>query len=118
MDSSVAFSGCVAGWCDLHERYGRTPLADLLAPAIAYARAGYTVTARGKHGNRFDLLRRHNVHFNLVTDDAEIRGTRPGRFGPGAGPGVGLAERLCPGRRRRAAAVGDEVFVGCECDLR
>jgi threonine dehydrogenase-like Zn-dependent dehydrogenase len=55
--------------------------AGLLA-AVAFSRAGYTVTVRGKHGNRFDLLRRHNVHFNLVTDDAEVSGIRPGRFGP------------------------------------
>lgn len=55
--------------------------AGLLA-AVAFSRAGYTITVRGKHGNRFDLLRRHNVHFNLVTDDAEVAGVRPGRFGP------------------------------------
>jgi threonine dehydrogenase-like Zn-dependent dehydrogenase len=55
--------------------------AGLLA-SIALAAAGYTVTVRGKHGNRFDALRQHNVHFNLVTDEAEIAGLRPGRFGP------------------------------------
>lgn len=50
--------------------------------ALSFARAGFTITVRGKHGNRFDVLRRHNVHFNLVTDDAEVSGIRPGRFGP------------------------------------
>jgi len=53
-----------------------------LLAAMAHAAAGYTVTVRGKHGNRFDLLRKHNIHFNLVTDDAEVSGLRPGRFGP------------------------------------
>jgi L-iditol 2-dehydrogenase len=53
-----------------------------LLAALAYAEAGYTVTVRGKHGNRFDLCRRHNIHFNLVTDEPEVRGHRPGRFGP------------------------------------
>jgi threonine dehydrogenase-like Zn-dependent dehydrogenase len=53
-----------------------------LLAALAYASAGYTVTVRGKHGNRFDICRRHNIHFNLVTDDPEVRGQRPGRFGP------------------------------------
>ncbi len=53
-----------------------------LLAALAYSAAGYTVTVRGKHGNRFDLLRRHNIHFNLVTDEPEVRGARPGRFGP------------------------------------
>lgn len=55
--------------------------AGLLA-SIALADAGYTVTVRGKHGDRFDLLRRHNINFNLVHDDVEIDGLRPGRFGP------------------------------------
>jgi len=50
--------------------------------SMALASAGYTVTVRGKHGNRFDALRQHNVHFNLVTEEAEISGLRPGRFGP------------------------------------
>jgi gamma-glutamyltranspeptidase/glutathione hydrolase len=38
---SVTIPGCVDGWCALHERYGRLPLAELLAPAIAYAREGF-----------------------------------------------------------------------------
>jgi threonine dehydrogenase-like Zn-dependent dehydrogenase len=55
--------------------------AGLLA-AVAFASAGYTLTVRGKHGNRFDLLRRHNINFNLVNDDSEVEGARPGRYGP------------------------------------
>jgi threonine dehydrogenase-like Zn-dependent dehydrogenase len=50
--------------------------------AVSLASAGYTVTLRGKHGDRFDLLRRHGIHFNLATDEDEISGMRPGRFGP------------------------------------
>jgi gamma-glutamyltranspeptidase/glutathione hydrolase len=33
--------GCVDGWLTLHERFGRAPLGDVLAPAIAYARDGF-----------------------------------------------------------------------------
>jgi gamma-glutamyltranspeptidase/glutathione hydrolase len=36
--------GCVDGWCVLHARYGRLPLARVLAPAIEYARAGFPVS--------------------------------------------------------------------------
>lgn len=50
--------------------------------ALALASAGYTITLRGKHGDRFDILRRHGIHFNLATDQDEIAGSRPGRFGP------------------------------------
>ncbi len=36
--------GCVDGWCALHDRFGRRPLAELLAPAIDYAEAGFPVS--------------------------------------------------------------------------
>ena len=32
---SAPVPGCVDGWLALHERFGRLPLADVLAPAIA-----------------------------------------------------------------------------------
>ena len=40
----VTVPGCVAGWCALHERFGRLPLKEVLAPAIEYAREGFPVT--------------------------------------------------------------------------
>ncbi|MGE0740168.1 MAG: gamma-glutamyltransferase family protein [Hyphomonadaceae bacterium] len=38
--ASVSVPGAVDGWFALHERFGRTPMAELLAPAIRYAREG------------------------------------------------------------------------------
>ncbi|MGE0046769.1 MAG: gamma-glutamyltransferase, partial [Hyphomonadaceae bacterium] len=38
--ASVSVPGTVDGWFALHERFGRTPMRDLLAPAIRYAREG------------------------------------------------------------------------------
>ncbi|MEW9533438.1 gamma-glutamyltransferase family protein [Microbispora sp. NPDC049125] len=38
---SVPVPGCVDGWTALHERYGRLPLGDLLAPAIRHATRGF-----------------------------------------------------------------------------
>jgi len=40
----ITVPGCVDGWFELHERYGRLPMADVLAPAVAYAREGFPVT--------------------------------------------------------------------------
>ena len=40
----VSVPGTVDGWFEMHGRYGRLPLADLLAPAIAYAREGFPVS--------------------------------------------------------------------------
>jgi gamma-glutamyltranspeptidase/glutathione hydrolase len=41
---TVSVPGAVDGWYELHERYGRLPMADLLAPAIRYAEEGFPVT--------------------------------------------------------------------------
>lgn len=38
---SVPVPGCVDGWCALHERHGRLPLAEVLSAAITYAEAGF-----------------------------------------------------------------------------
>ncbi len=46
---SVTVPGAVSGWVELWRRFGRLPLAELLEPAIAYARDGFPlgpVTAR------------------------------------------------------------------------
>ena len=40
----ISVPGAVDGWFELHERYGRLPMAELLAPAIAYAREGFPVS--------------------------------------------------------------------------
>ena len=37
---TVPVPGCVDGWVSLHERFGRLPLAHVLAPAVDYAREG------------------------------------------------------------------------------
>ena len=38
---SAPVPGCVDGWVTLHERFGRLPLGDVLAPAVAYAADGF-----------------------------------------------------------------------------
>ncbi len=36
--------GCVDGWFELHGRFGKLPMKDILAPAIRYAEEGFPVT--------------------------------------------------------------------------
>jgi gamma-glutamyltranspeptidase/glutathione hydrolase len=38
---SVTVPGCVDGWLALHQRFGRLPLVDVLAPARHYAQEGF-----------------------------------------------------------------------------
>ena len=41
---SVSVPGAVDGWHELHARYGRLPMAELLAPAIRYAEEGFPIS--------------------------------------------------------------------------
>jgi gamma-glutamyltranspeptidase / glutathione hydrolase len=41
---SVTVPGCVDGWVELNKKFGKLSLAQLLAPAISYARAGVPIT--------------------------------------------------------------------------
>ena len=40
----VSVPGAVDGWFELHDRYGRLPMTEILAPAIAYAKNGFPVS--------------------------------------------------------------------------
>lgn len=39
----VSVPGCIDGWYKLHERFGKLPMTDILAPAINYAREGFAI---------------------------------------------------------------------------
>ena len=41
---SVSVPGAVDGWFELHEKFARLPMSDILAPAIEYAEKGFPVT--------------------------------------------------------------------------
>src|SRR3954447_23694363 len=40
----VSVPGCVDGWAELHNRFGKLSLEKILAPAIEHARTGFPVT--------------------------------------------------------------------------
>ncbi|MFO0977438.1 MAG: gamma-glutamyltransferase [Planctomycetaceae bacterium] len=40
----ISVPGCVDGWFELHSKFGRLPMSELLAPAIQYAREGFPVS--------------------------------------------------------------------------
>ncbi len=40
----VSVPGCVDGWFELHKRFGKLPVTDLLMPAVEYAEKGFPVT--------------------------------------------------------------------------
>ena len=42
--NSVTVPGCVAGWIDMSQKFGKLPFESLFAPAIEYAEDGYIVS--------------------------------------------------------------------------
>jgi gamma-glutamyltranspeptidase/glutathione hydrolase len=40
----VSVPGCVDGWFELHERFGKLPVQDILMPSVEYAEKGFPVT--------------------------------------------------------------------------
>jgi gamma-glutamyltranspeptidase/glutathione hydrolase len=40
----VSVPGCVDGWFELHKKFGKLSMDDILAPAIEYARSGFPVS--------------------------------------------------------------------------
>ncbi|RPI46388.1 MAG: gamma-glutamyltransferase [Bacteroidetes bacterium] len=61
---SVSVPGCVDGWFELHGKFGSLPMADILSPAIQYARDGFPLTELIAHywdGNARALSRYPNV---------------------------------------------------------
>lgn len=40
----VSVPGCVDGWFEMHQRFGKLPMQEVLAPAINYAREGFPVS--------------------------------------------------------------------------
>jgi gamma-glutamyltranspeptidase / glutathione hydrolase len=40
----LSVAGCVDGWFELHNRFGSMPMAEILSPAIEYARNGFPLT--------------------------------------------------------------------------
>jgi len=45
----VTVPGCVDGWFELHTRFGRLPIKEILAPTVRYAREGFPVSELVAH---------------------------------------------------------------------
>jgi len=55
----ISVPGAVSGWFELHGRFGRLPMKDVLAPAIRYAEEGFPLTQyiAGQWANNVALAR-------------------------------------------------------------
>ncbi len=76
----ISVPGAVDGWFALHEKFGRLPMAQVLAPAIAYAREGFPVSELIAHYWRLGIAARADQPFFLETFTRDGRGPAKGEL--------------------------------------
>jgi gamma-glutamyltranspeptidase/glutathione hydrolase len=75
---TVTVPGACAGWCDLIEKHGTLSLADLLAPAIRLAEAGFPVAPLTAHFWQAGAERQLKTALNGMEMTIDGRGPNPG----------------------------------------
>ena len=71
----VSVPGCVDGWFEMHEKFGSTPMRDILEPAIEYADNGFPVTELVSY-----YMKKASKNFDMYPNFKEtyyINGTTP-----------------------------------------
>ena len=66
---AVSVPGCVDGWFELHKKFGTIPMAQLLAPAIRYARNGFPIhnePAFNLKGLEYRLITNSSINFDAT----------------------------------------------------
>ena len=114
--TSISVPGVVDGWVTANQRFGARPLAELLAPAIAYAEEGFPV--------RRHLLESITHGYDLLnTIPVAARNYLPGGLPPGVGyiirnPELAASLRLVASEGRGAVydggALGGVILRTCD----
>src|SRR5690606_17153012 len=73
----VSVPGTVDGWFALHGRFGKLPMATILAPTIAYAREGFPVTELIAHYWALSVPRRSK--FDGFSEQFTLAGRAPAK---------------------------------------
>ena len=66
---AVSVPGCVDGWFELHKKFGTIPMAQLLTPAIGYARNGFPIhnePAFNLKGLEYRLITNPSINFDAT----------------------------------------------------
>ena len=74
---TVSVPGAVDGWFDLHARFGRLSMSEVLAPAIAYARNGFPVSQTIAHSMANDAT--HIGHYPGFAETYMTNGRMPAK---------------------------------------
>lgn len=83
--ASVTVPGAVDGWLKLHARFGRLRLAEVLQPAIGYAKDGFPVSPIIADGWARNMARLAERRSQIEEFDNALKVFAPGGKAPGAG---------------------------------
>ncbi|MCX6521588.1 MAG: gamma-glutamyltransferase, partial [Actinobacteria bacterium] len=97
---TVTVPGCVAGWCTLHERFGRLPLDQVFAPAVRLAEQGFPASML-LVGSLATVDERAREALHELASQARRPGDRVRR------PGVGAALRAIAAHGRDGFYLGE-----------
>ncbi|MGD9547850.1 MAG: gamma-glutamyltransferase [Candidatus Krumholzibacteriia bacterium] len=76
----VSVPGCVDGWFELHGKFGALPMAEVLAPAIRYAREGFPVSELIAYYWDLSVPSRQDQPFFLETFTKDGKAPRKGEI--------------------------------------
>ncbi len=103
---AVGVPGEVAGWTELHRRFGRRALADVLAPAVRLARDGFAL-------DDAPFLRQQiERHRDLLAADPGLRAVFLARDGKPPGSGFRVVQRDLAETLERVGEHGAAAFYG------
>ena len=104
---SVSVPGCVDGWFEMHQKFGKLPMQQLLAPAIQYARNGFPIA--NETAFFFKWLEKSLINNPSVTDDPNIKALYL-QQGKALGEGEIFKNLLLANTLEKIAKGGREVF--------
>ncbi len=81
----VTVPGAVDGWFELHGRFGKLPMTEVLAPAIGYAKKGFPITQVIGAGLALNLMLLEQYAAHIEELDNALKVYMPGGQPPGEG---------------------------------
>jgi gamma-glutamyltranspeptidase/glutathione hydrolase len=72
----VSVPGCVDGWFELHKKFGKIPMKDILSPSIKYAEEGFPTTDLIAYYLQL-TLKKHITQFPNVKETYTVDGKLP-----------------------------------------
>ncbi len=108
---SVSVPGAVDGWFTLHDRFGRMPMQDILAPAIRYAETGFPLTQTiAYYWNRNMRILANRFEDNRFEEFANARAIYLTESGDAPGEGEMFRNPDLANTYRQIAAGGRDAF--------